>query len=88
MAVKIYRITADHDYWSLLPVQKDQYVKLRLFQLENMRSTWPNLSFYVRDPARTKKGNFFNLSLGCLAYDKENDVSVQQIDKWSGNSAR
>lgn len=68
--MKIYRITADHDYWSLLPVQKDQYVKLRLFQLENMRSTWPNLSFYVRDPARTKKGNFFNLSLGCLAYDK------------------
>jgi hypothetical protein len=85
MAMKIYRVSADHDFWSLLPVQTDEFVKLRPFQLEIMRATWPSLSFYVRDPARTKRANFFNLSLGCLAYDHlVNDSDLGETIERSG----
>jgi hypothetical protein len=81
----IYKITADHDFWSLLPVQKEQFVKQTLFQLESMRSSWIDLSFYVRDPARTIRGDFFNLSLGCLAYGgRVNESDLGEIIERSG----
>jgi hypothetical protein len=85
MAMKIYQVSANHDFWSLLPVEKDEYLKMKLFQLESMRANWPNLSFYVRDPARTNRGNFFNLSLGCLAYDQNvNQSDLGEIIERSG----
>lgn len=68
--MKIFRIHSDNDFWGFLPVEREKYLELKLFQLDLMRSAWPSLSFYVRDPARTKRGNFFNLSLGSLAYDQ------------------
>ncbi|WP_397384279.1 hypothetical protein [Prosthecobacter sp.] len=83
--MKIYQVSANHDFWSLLPVEKDEYLKMKLFQLESMRANWPNLSFYVRDPARTNRGNFFNLSLGCLAYDQNvNQSDLGEIIERSG----
>lgn len=68
--MKIFQIHNDNNYWSLLPAQREEFVKLKMFQLDRMSDAWPDLSFYVRDPVRTERGNFFNLSLGCLAYDK------------------
>jgi hypothetical protein len=68
--MKIFRIHTDDNYWALLPVQREKFVKLKLFQLERMSDVWPELSFYVRDPARTLKGNFYDISSGGLSYDK------------------
>jgi hypothetical protein len=71
LSMKIFRVRSDHDFWGLLPVQREEFVKHARFQLMNMRDSWPSLSFYVRDPVRTKRGNFFYLAgAGCLAYDE------------------
>ncbi|MDZ4403100.1 hypothetical protein [Prosthecobacter sp.] len=71
MAVKIYSISSDLNCWALLPTQRQIWKNLKLFQLENMRPDWGDISFYVRDPTCTRKGNFHYLSLGCLAYDRQ-----------------
>ena len=72
MAIKIYRVKSDPLSFSLLPSDRDIWRRLKLFQLVRMMSDWgDSLPFYVRDPARTKIMDFFNLHLGALAFSQE-----------------
>ena len=70
--VKIYRVTTDHEAYALLPSDKKIFRKAKMFQLDRMLRDWDSKSeFYVRDPSRTNKENFFYLSPGTLVFDHE-----------------
>jgi hypothetical protein len=73
--MKILRILADHSYYSLLAVDLDYYRKTGVFRPEPKARQWEEFGpegpvFHVREPSKTKKGNFHDLILGVLACDE------------------
>ncbi len=66
MAMKIFRIQPDYDFWTLAPTVQTFIPKFRLDQL---RDDWNPPPFYVLDPIRTKKSDFFDIGSGAVAYN-------------------
>jgi hypothetical protein len=74
--MKIFRINPDNSCHSLLAADFNDYVcKVGpVFTPQPKAENWKEFGssgpeFYVRDPAGTKKGNFFNFTLGALVFD-------------------
>ncbi|QIF00564.1 hypothetical protein [Roseimicrobium sp. ORNL1] len=83
--MKIFRVDADYDFWSLLVEPKDPFWTIpNAFQLQSMRATWTSPNFYPRDPVRTARGDFFNVTLGALGYSK--DVAKSALGEIIGYS--
>lgn len=68
MVKRIFSVMPDVQYWMLLPVSLDFWQRCKLFQLRNLSIELKEESFYVDDPVRTKRGDFFGLSSGGLVF--------------------
>ncbi len=72
MAMRVYLIRQDHSFHSLLPTDPSFFQKVGLFWPRPKMEAWAEFGevgpeFYVREPGKTKDGDFFDIGLGALA---------------------
>lgn len=86
MAMRVFQISPDHQYWNLLPNEKGGSRRLlELDSLQEFAKDWKPLEMYVHDPIRTRTADFLNIKGGILVF-KESvlDSSLGEIISAAG----